>query len=238
MGGTRQQIHFYNNLKKSIDMKTTLNFIVRSAAVAAALTLASAGASAGNLTTNGLFGTPVDTAAGGAFGDAGDFVSPGAWSVNFGGKDFLAFCIDPVVALNSVTNNYTASAYVASASEKRLFENYYAGLNVSLSNQLPAAAFQLALWELHNDDANLRTGALRFTSAQISGDPDVVGLANSMLLTSVEGNVLNKYQYTALRSDPQSQALLSVSAVPEASEWAMLVAGLGLIGFMRRRKAA
>ena len=54
------------------------------------------------------------------------------------------------------------------------------------------------------------------------------------------GAIQNLYSYTSLSSvNPASQTLLSVSPVPEAQTWAMLVAGLGLLGFMaRRRKGA
>ena len=53
------------------------------------------------------------------------------------------------------------------------------------------------------------------------------------------GAIRNAYSYTSLISvNPSSQTLLTVSAVPEAQTWAMLVAGLGLLGFMSRRRKA
>ena len=39
-------------------------------------------------------------------------------------------------------------------------------------------------------------------------------------------------------TDPSVGYTLSVGAVPEPGEWAMMIAGLGLIGAIRRRKAA
>ena len=100
-----------------------------------------------------------------------------------------------------------------------------------------AAAFQLALWELNNDNTNLLTGDLRFKNLSNA----VVSQANTMLgVATGNGAIRNLYNYTSLTSvNPASQTLLSVSPVPEAQTWAMLVAGLGLLGFMaRRRKGA
>ena len=99
-----------------------------------------------------------------------------------------------------------------------------------------AAAFQVALWELNNDNSNLLTGELRFRSLSNA----VVSEANSMLgVATGTGSIKNLYNYTSLSSvNPASQTLLSVSPVPEAQTWAMLVAGLGLLGFMARRRKA
>jgi MYXO-CTERM domain-containing protein len=213
-------------------MKTSLKFIA-----AAALVLASAGASAASNLSANLYGGGVFTAANGDFGGGSDYVTPGVWQIEFNSNSFLAYCIAPSVALTSSSNNYSAAAYVASDSVKRLYEAFYdvSVQNVSLVNNAGAQAFQLALWELKNDDANLLGGALQFDDLNYS----VLAQANSMLGTALgNGAIANKYNYTSLTSvNPASQELLSVSPVPEAQTWAMLVAGLGLLGFMRRRKA-
>ena len=67
-----------------------------------------------------------------------------------------------------------------------------------------------------------------------------VSLAKTMLDTAFGNSVItNQFQYTSLISSGfASQSLLTVTAVPEAQTWAMLLAGLGLIGFVKRRKAA
>lgn len=213
-------------------MKTSMKFIA-----AAVLALAAAGASAASNLHASLYAGMVITADGGDFGTDMGVVTPGVWQVEFNSNTFLAYCIAPTVGLSSSSNNYSAGAYVASDAVKRLYESYY---EVSVQNLTPASnagaqAFQLALWELNNDDQNLYSGALRFDA--LGGS--VVTQANTMLGTALGGGaILNKYNYTSLTSvNPASQELLSVSAVPEAQTWAMLVAGLGLLGFMRRRQA-
>ena len=43
--------------------------------------------------------------------------------------------------------------------------------------------------------------------------------------------------FTGTSSSGLSQNLISVSAVPEADTWAMMLVGLGMVGFMGRRKS-
>lgn len=231
-------------------MKTLFPGALRASA-AAVLTVCLAGhASAAvdrNLTISDSLSTIVMTAENGAFGtDGGPFndffaVVPVLWTVTYDNKTFQAYCIDPLVGLSGSVNKYSSSNFAASDAVKRLYEHSYTS-SVS-GDATSAGAFQLALWELVNDNgaangnANLLTGQLRFDNTV---DDDTVAAANGML-SWAHGNaqITNAYQYTSLTSNQAgygSQALLSVSAVPEAQTWAMLLAGLGLVGFMRRRK--
>src|SRR5450830_390351 len=195
-------------------MKQSMHLIVRAAIAAAVFTLASGSAlAASNLQVIDSHSVSVFTASGGAFG-AGSSISPTLWQVKYDSNTFLAFCLDPHVGLSNESNNYSSGAFAASD-----------------------AAFQLALWELNNDNSNLSTGELRFRSLSNV----VVSEGNAMLVRATgSGSIKNLYNYTSLTSvNPASQTLLSVSPVPEAQTWAMLVAGLGLLGFMaRRRKGA
>ena len=160
------------------------------------------------------------------------------WQVKYDSNTFLAFCLDPHVGLSNVSNNYSSGVFAASDAVKRLYEGYYASsiASVTPDNANSVAAFQVALWELNNDDSNVLTGALRFRSLSNA----VVSEANAMLgVATGAGSIKNLYNYTSLSSvNPASQTLLSVSPVPEAQTWAMLVAGLGLLGFMARRRKA
>ena len=215
-----------------------MQLIVRPGIAAAVFTLASGSAlAASNLQVVDSHSVSLFTASGGAFG-AGSAISPTLWQVKYDSNTFLAFCLDPHVALSNTANSYSSGAFAASDAVKRLYEGYYASSIANVStNANSAAAFQLALWELNNDNSNLSTGELRFRSLSNV----VVSEANAMLVTATgTGSIKNLYSYTSLSSvNPASQTLLSVSPVPEAQTWAMLVAGLGLLGFMaRRRKGA
>ncbi|MNM30364.1 PEP-CTERM motif protein [compost metagenome] len=220
-------------------MKKSMHLIVRGTLAAAAFALASGSvlAAESKLTVEDFFGVPLFTASGGAFG-SGNAITPSVWQVSYESNSFLAFCLDPYVPLNSGANSYSSGTFAASDSIKRLYEGYYSSsvANAS-SNANGAAAFQLALWELNNDNTNLLTGDLRFKSLSNA----VVSEANTMLgVATGNGAIQNLYNYTSLTSvNPASQTMLSVSPVPEAQTWAMLAAGLGLLGFMaRRRKGA
>ena len=219
-------------------MKKSMHMLVRGTLAAAAFALASSSALAAGskLTVEDFYGVPLFTAAGGAFG-SGNAITPSVWQVSYDSNSFLAFCLDPHVALNSGANSYSSGVFAASDSIKRLYEGYYtSSVANAASNANGAAAFQLALWELNNDNTNLLTGDLRFKNLSNA----IVAEANTMLgVATGNGAIRNLYSYTSLVSvNPASQTLLSVSPVPEAQTWAMLVAGLGLLGFMARRRKA
>ncbi len=217
-------------------MKSSLNQVLRNTAVAAALAIASFGANAATNLTATLHGGPQFTATGGGFG--ANSVTAGVWDVQFGTNNFYAFCIEPKVAFNGLSNHYSAGNFSASDSVKRLYEGYYSTVMASnLNNPAPKAkAFQLALWELNNDNGNLLSGELRFNSLSNA----VVADANNMLNFARSNNViLNLYQYTAYTSAGSginSQKLLAVTPVPEPETYAMMLAGLGALGLMARRK--
>ena len=153
---------------------------------------------------------------------------------------FLAFCIQPNVDLQAHTV-YTGATAVLNNNVKALYETSYAS---AIKNTEGQKAFQLALWELVADDGNIynNTGAQYF----ISGSDSSADAAFQMLDLASKHTVLsNMYTYTSFTGNGSnglaSQQLLGVAMaapVPEASTWAMLGLGLGMIGFMGRRKSA
>jgi hypothetical protein len=160
-------------------------------------------------------------------------------------KQFFAYCIAPSIDIGQdavYTAHYNATV---KDSVKALYEIAYAGSIVdynSKATKANQAAFQLALWELNNDDGNLfaKTGDQYFTAHL---NPQVE--AAQALIDSVGTYKLkNLYSYTTFTgvdaiTDQVSQEMLSVSAisaVPEVETWAMLTVGLGLVGVMGRRR--
>lgn len=217
-----------------------INGRVRKASIVALLlatSSVSATAAVVNLTAT-LHGGPQFTATGGGFG--GNSVTPGIWEAHFGATDFWAFSLTPTIAFSNASNHYTATSFNASNAVKRLYENYYTTvMGSNLNNPAPKAkAFQLALWELNNDNGNLLSGNLRFNNLSNA----VVADANSMLATALGSGVIhNTFQYTRLNSAGvgiNSASLLTISAVPEPETYAMLLAGMGLIGAVARRRKA
>ncbi|HEX5341737.1 MAG TPA: PEP-CTERM sorting domain-containing protein [Duganella sp.] len=170
----------------------------------------------------------------------------------------LAFCVEPLVT-QKVGAVYTQQAAVSSVSSislfsslgteranriQALFEQNYGNLNSSADR----LGFALALWDLVGDDGNLSSGIQHFTGDAFGFSMDDGGMidlvATQAMLDATAGATLhNTYKYTLFTGSTDggitndSQALLSVSAVPEADTWAMMVVGLGLVGFMGRRKS-
>ncbi|MYN47556.1 hypothetical protein GTP23_21140 [Pseudoduganella sp. FT93W] len=157
-------------------------------------------------------------------------------------QKYFAYCIQPEIDFQTAAKYTVNSNFVAKDSVRKLFETAYSG---SLNNSTQEQAFQLALWELQNDDANLRQGAMKFAATD-KADPKsvdpIVNLAEQMLITAAGHTLINKYNYvsfTGVVNGKASQELLGVSevtAVPEADTWAMLAVGLGLVGLVGRRK--
>lgn len=175
----------------------------------------------------------------------------------------LAFCIQPTVEQGEQTtytqhDNAVLSTLFPTAPGgmdraariHSLFEQNYASLSTgtALEQTQKRVSFQLALWDLVADDGSLTattghqyvTGA---SSAQVVYNDDFVDLdlsiAQGMLTNSENVVSTNSYKYswfTGVSGGNESQMLLSVSAVPEADTWAMLAVGLGLVGFMGRRR--
>jgi hypothetical protein len=155
-------------------------------------------------------------------------------------QTFLAYCFQPDVALGQFSTysaTYNVGAGVVSNSVRALYETAYES---TLGNADKQFAFQLALWELQADDGKLyaTTGAQYFTAG---GDARVADAAD-MLETASHVTTLNgTYLYTIFTGvnpdNSASQTLIGVAPVPEADAWAMLAAGLGLIGLMGRRKS-
>ncbi|WP_229262881.1 PEP-CTERM sorting domain-containing protein [Duganella radicis] len=172
----------------------------------------------------------------------------------------LAFCVQPTVEQVGGAV-YTQHAAVASLSSislfadngldhratriQALFEQNYD----HLASSADRLGFALALWDLVGDDGSLSSGAQHFTSDAFalsldSGDQIDLVAVETMLNNTIGASLSGTYQYTlftgrtANSAVDNSQALLSVSAVPEADTWAMMAVGLGLIGFMGRRRSS
>lgn len=156
------------------------------------------------------------------------------------GTSFLAYCIDPFQWSSSSPTAYTLESLSTLGSGResdvtRLYSQSYAGTN---GNSLNSAAFQLALWELAKDDGVLTTGKVHTTDAT---DAAVMSAANSMIYNAQHGGAgSGQYSFDLYTNGSNQDYLVatmaSVTPVPEPETYAMLLAGLGLIGFTAKRR--
>ncbi len=110
----------------------------------------------------------------------------------------------------------------------------YSGLN----NQASSAAFQLATWAImfgtpdQNGIYNLNSSTFQ-TSAGITGGALAQSWLNDLNVASNTADLNIIYLYG---STPGSQNLVVFAPVPEPGTYAMMLGGIGLMGFMVRRR--
>jgi hypothetical protein len=154
-----------------------------------------------------------------------------------GGASFDAFCIDPAQYANNGLGDYSVSSGLGSFTNATWISNLYSNsFSTSTGDANRAAAFQLALWELAAG-----TGDLSGLPVQISAatNPTVVGYAQDMITSAKAGPGSAQYSFSLYASaTAQDYLVANVIAVPEPETYAMLLAGLGLMGFTVRRRRA
>jgi hypothetical protein len=157
---------------------------------------------------------------------------------------FVAFCIEPFVPLSNSSvvlpgnATYSSATPYNVASVQALYNGFYAN---ALSNGTEAAAFQFALWELVAESTlppNLTNGSFAFANA---ADPAVVRGQQMLAGTGAANNLYSLFSYTTSNVNlDRSQNILTAVLVPEPGTYAMMVAGLALVGTAaaRRRRSA
>lgn len=178
----------------------------------------------------------------------------GGFSLSDGISDFVAWCLDIGNTLSiagsgtpyhetatpfSSTSGALAGATIGTI--RALFETSYATLDLASAAQ--SAGFQLALWEIlyeTDDDFDLAAGSFRQT--RTSAAALAANAQANAFLDALGGPVTQRYTLTFFESgtDQQgnqlSQNLVTVSAVPLPAAAGFLVAGLGALAAVKRRR--
>lgn len=168
----------------------------------------------------------------------------GSLSINVGGTSFLAFCVDPTEFATGSSLNYTVSSTLVppfsgdqSTWVSKLYSQAYAGTSGNTDN---SAAFQLALWELANDNGNLVDGAVRATTplgtTEAAATTLIWNAKNQTLAPDAPHYSFSLYTNVGNPGYQDYLVATPVAAVPEPETYAMLLSGLGLIGVIARRR--
>ena len=153
------------------------------------------------------------------------------------GGTFQAWCVDIFQTLASPSSYIleSASSFYSSDPGKATALSHLASNSLSsVTNATNSAAFQLAVWEIVNEASG---GGYSLTAGNFkaSSTTAVISAANSML-GGLSGPITMTANVWATHS---SQDLAVFAPVPEPESYAMMLAGLGLMGFIvRRRKLA
>jgi hypothetical protein len=159
---------------------------------------------------------------------------------------FLAYCIEPAQA-NAPTSTGAQVYQVGSftGSQATLLQGLYSSTFSSVDTVNEQAAFQLAVWEIMRETTgtlNVALNAGSFYLAPRNGQADslqmattLTGLANSYISAAQSYQGPAAYTLTKL-SSVAWQDLVVANPVPEPGTYAMLLAGLGAIGMIARRR--
>ncbi|MYM32332.1 PEP-CTERM sorting domain-containing protein [Duganella sp. CY15W] len=227
-----------------------IKFALKTAAIAAALVFSGASHAAIGYAPH-VAGLVTDTHGTLLSGTASQGVSAYDLTGTSLGAQILAFCVEAKVAQGDGTvytehdkvNLSTLWSGATGNKVKALFETSYGTLldGTTVEQKKKLLGFQLALWDLIEDDGDMYHGTTQKFSTGLTGNSGAyVATAQQMLTAASTHTLTNMYNYstfTGVAGSTHSQNLLSVSAVPEADTWAMMAVGLGLIGFMGRRKS-
>ena len=156
---------------------------------------------------------------------------------------FDAFCVDPYQFSSSTYSDYTVSTVSSSFSSAvagkiaKLYNYAYSGtLGPAAVNDINAGALQLALWEVIADSsANLYSGNVKGYSGQTNAS--LLSATQTLLDNYSSYAGPNHYDFTVYKSAAKQDFLVAtLTPVPEPETYAMLLSGLGLMGYVAGRR--
>jgi PEP-CTERM motif len=149
-----------------------------------------------------------------------------------------SFSVGSTVTIDSVEGYFRVFGAAATPVTVSLYANSPGGTALYTgSSFIPAG--QPANWHgvsgLGNWTIGPGTYTVAFTTSDLSGQTVLLGNAPNRLGVEYYGGAPNWNRFDGLDLGVR---IMSVSAVPEPGAWAMLLAGLGAVGFTARRRQA
>ena len=221
------------------------------AAIAMAGLFAVQPAAADSLTFNGMYYSSPDAvniSYSGAPGPVNESVLSGGFRMtNFTPGTpvtFIAWCLDIFDRMASQTYTLkSAESYVPGWSHVPLDMTKVTALerlasNNAVTNAAQSSAFQMAAWEIVDEQSGSYT--LSAGNFQASGNtllaPNTIALANTWLSNLGTAAPTMKLSLWQANTPGSTQDLAVFVPVPEAHPYGLMMAGLGLMGFIARRK--
>jgi hypothetical protein len=179
-------------------------------------------------------------------GGSGGFKTNDLTTSPAGGNSFQAWCVDifhsfsfPISTVDVLKSAVSIFGTTKANDLGRLYT--IAGSSVSSTGTSAAnsSAFQLAVWEIVNETAgsfyNLGSGAFKVSG---TGDSIAQGWLNTLNTTSTASAYsVNIWSVTGQGASGMGAQDVAVFApIPEPETYVMLMAGLGLMGFVARRR--
>ncbi|MCV2357149.1 PEP-CTERM sorting domain-containing protein [Paucibacter sp. B2R-40] len=165
-------------------------------------------------------------------------------------RSFSAYCVELGQYTSSSLQTYQVGSF--NTSQGSNLQNLLSASYASVDTNTERAAFQLAVWELTHESKAGKFSVTEGSYGDVSQGfslndssanyASLMSQANSYLDAGAAYKGANLYQVEKLsNADHQDllrfNALPPVTAVPEPSSYALLMAGLGVIGFVSRRRS-
>ena len=164
----------------------------------------------------------------------------GQYKGNLDGAPFTAYCAELEQGfLFNVDYEYTRMTAAAhfGAQKSNDLSRLFTATNGWVHDASTAGAMQAAVWEVVHEMGS----AYNLTSGTFTMSPTGAGdTSNFAMFNSVLGN-LNSYGPDLdvdVLHNPYYQDMIPVPSIPEPGTWALLVAGLGVVGLLSRRRSA